>query len=114
VKLPENTVIAPEKLLYYLLVPRPADDKSKFLAIAGYTRADWQALERDLRQQLLPMDAEEVERTKYGTIYEIRGNLHGPNGRVLSVVTIWMTEIATGQTKFVTLYPAKGAKHGRV
>jgi hypothetical protein len=75
VKLPENTVIAPEKLFRYLLVPRPADDKSKFLAIAGYTRANWQALERNLRQQLLPMDAEEVERTKYGTVYEIRGNL---------------------------------------
>jgi hypothetical protein len=46
--------------------------------------------------------------------YEIRGNLQGSNGRILSVVTIWMAEIATGQTKFVTRYPAKGAKYGRL
>lgn len=107
-------MIAPEKLSRYLLVPRLADDKSKFLAIAGYTRNDWQVLERDLRRQILPMDAEEIERTKYGTVYEIRGNLQGPNGRILTVITIWMTESATGQTKFVTLYPAKGTKHGKV
>ncbi len=113
-KLPENTVIAPEKLLRYLLVPRPADDKSKFLSIAGYSYDNWQTLERDLRQQILSMDAEEVELTKYGTVYEIHGNLRGPNDRILSVVTVWMTEIATEQTKFVTLYPARGAKHGRV
>jgi hypothetical protein len=109
-KLPESTLIAPEKLSRYLLVPRLADDKSKFLAMAGYTRDGWQVLERDLREQILSMEAEEVERVKYGTVYEIRGNLQGPNGRILTVITIWMAEIATEQTKFVTLYPAKGTK----
>lgn len=107
VKLPAITIIAPEKLLGYLLIPRPADDKSKFLAAAGYTRENWQVLERDLRQQILLLAATEVEQTKHGTVYEIRGNLRGPNGVSLSVTTIWMTELATGQTKFITLFPAK-------
>lgn len=110
VKLPENTIIAPEKLYRYLLVPRAADDKSKFLAVAGYTRENWQVLESDLRQQILALEAAEVEPTKHGTVYEIRGNLRGPNGMTLSVATIWMTELATGQTKFITLFPAKEKK----
>jgi hypothetical protein len=110
-KLPENTVFAPEKFSRYLLVPRPADDKSKFLAAAGYTLNNWQALERDLREQILVLDATEIEQTKHGMVYEIRGNLCGPNGKLLSVITIWMTESATGNTKFITLYPAKGKKH---
>jgi hypothetical protein len=47
-----------------------------------------------------------VESTEYGDKYRIRGVLAGPNGRALNVVTIWMTETATGKTKFITLYPA--------
>ena len=37
----------------------------------------------------------------------MRGTLTGPNGRVLHVLTIWMKEDATGETKFVTLLPDK-------
>jgi hypothetical protein len=45
--------------------------------------------------------------TEYGPKYRIRGTLTGPNGRVLRVLTIWMKEDATGETKFVTLLPDK-------
>lgn len=109
-KLPENTIIASEKLWRYLLVPRPADDKSKFLASAGYTSENWRVLEHDLRQQILSLDAAEVEQTKHGVVYEIRGTLRGPNDKTLSVATIWMAELSTGQTKFITLFPAKERK----
>lgn len=109
-KLSQNTVIAPEKLRRYLLLPRLTDDKSRFLASAGYTLDNWQTLEHDLREQILTMEAREVEQTKYGTIFEIRGNLQGPNGKSLSIVTIWMAEMATGKTKFITLYPGKGKR----
>jgi hypothetical protein len=37
VKLPADVVIAQEKLRHYLLLPREENDKSKFLAMAGYT-----------------------------------------------------------------------------
>ncbi len=46
----------------------------------------------------------------YGQMYEIRGNLTGPNGKTLATITVWMTEIATGVTKFITIYPDKGQK----
>ena len=106
-KLPENTLIAHEKLTQYLLVLKKRNDKSQWLAQAGYTIENWQLLENDLRAQLLPLDAIPTESTKYGQMYEIRGRLTGPNGKSLSVRTVWMKETATGNTKFITMYPDK-------
>jgi len=62
-KLPENTFIAREKLTNYLLVPKKRNDKSKWLAKAGYTLENWQVLETDLRNQILSEDAIHVEIT---------------------------------------------------
>ncbi len=61
----------------------------------------------DLRTQLLPLEAEWFDDTDYGSKYRIRGTLTGPNGRGLRVVSIWMKEQATADTKFVTLFPDK-------
>lgn len=104
-KLPEDTAIARTKLHEYLLRHRDEDDKSGFLALAGYTLNNAQRLMHDIRTQLLPLDAEFFDWTEYGSKYRIRGTLTGPNGHVLRVVSIWMKEDATGETKFVTLFP---------
>jgi hypothetical protein len=106
VKLPEDVTIAPAKLNRYLLIWRPADDKSKFLASAGYTIENWPQLEADLRCQILPLNAVLSRDTnRFGQVYAIYGNLVGPNGMSLAVVTIWMMEFETGVVKFITLYP---------
>lgn len=104
-KLPENTLIAREKLTNYLLVWRKRNDKSEWLARAGYTRENWQILESDLRNQILSKNAIPAERTEFGQMYEIRGRLVGPNGKSLSVLSFWMTDNETGNTKFITMYP---------
>ena len=106
-KLPDNTIIARRKVNEYLLRHRIEDDKSGFLALAGYTSENPDRLMNDLRAQLLPLDAELFDETEYGPKYRVRGALTGPNGRVLRVLTIWMKESATGDTKFVTLLPDK-------
>ena len=105
-KLPADAFIAPEKLTRYLLRWRPEDDKSAFLAKAGYTVENSNRLRHDIQTQLLPLDAEFLEPTDYGPKYRIRGSLRGPNGLELQVTTIWMTEETSQQTKFITLYPA--------
>jgi hypothetical protein len=104
-KLPENSLIAHEKLTQYLLISRKRNDKSQWLAQAGYTLENWQELKNDLRVQILPLVAMGIESTKYGQMYEIRGKLTGPNGKSLSVCTIWLTETETKSTKFITMYP---------
>jgi len=110
VKLPGDALIAAEKLTRYLLVKRPVGDKSEFLRQAGYTLDNWQRLEQDIREQILPKDAVLIERTVYGELFEIRGIVVGPNGAVLALRTVWMREAATGSTKFVTLYPDKESR----
>ena len=74
---------------------------------AGYSLENAERLRSDLREQLLPLDAELFDQTEYGPKYRIRGTLIGPNGRVLRVISIWIKEDATGETKFVTLVPDK-------
>ena len=106
-KLPVDTLIARRKVTDYLLAWRLEDDKSAFLARAGYAPQMPDRLLADLRAQLLPLEARLLEKDEYGAKYEIRGKLSGPNGRPLRVVSIWMIEDATGKAKFVTLYPDK-------
>jgi len=104
-KLPSTAVIASEKIKEYLLSPRKRNDKSKWLAKAGYKLGNWQRLERDLRTQILSQNAVFTEDTKYGQMYEIKGKLTGPKGKSLFVRTIWMNEHESRLTKFITMFP---------
>ncbi len=106
-KLPADASIAVSKLTDYLLIPKSRNDKSAWLATAGYLAGNWQELERDLRVQVLTSEAEWLEDNAYGIVYRNDTRLTGPNGVALDMTTIWMTEYATGATKFITLYPRK-------
>jgi len=98
-----NADIPQEKLQNYLLVLRSKDDKSQFLAQAGYVSDSWQRLVQDLREQILPLKATPTQKTQYGQKYVITGELKGPNGRALRVKTIWI--VTSSSTRLVTLFP---------
>jgi hypothetical protein len=66
-KLPADSIIARRKLDEYLLRHRDEDDKSRFLALAGYTPENADRLLNDLRTQLLPLDAEFFDQTRVWT-----------------------------------------------
>ncbi len=104
-KLPRNTVISAEKLRDYLLTEQPRGDKSRYLALAGYSRDNAWQLERDLREQILGLEVEPLPPRGYGDRFEIRAVLRGPNGTELPVRTIWMREFESGLVKFITLIP---------
>jgi uncharacterized protein DUF6883 len=106
-RLPAEAVISTEKVRGYLLTELPRGDKSRFLARAGYTRSNAGRLERDLREQILSLDAAPLPSRGYGERYEVRGFLRGPNGVELPVRTIWMRESETGIVKFITLIPPR-------
>ena len=78
---------------------------ARFLALAGYSSEHATRLELDIRAQILPIPAEPAGENPYGVKFIVRGNLTGPNGRTLRVLSVWMREKATGLTKFITLYP---------
>ena len=109
-KLPQDAVISERKIKEYLLTPRVEDDKSGFLALAGYSLQSWRQLETDLRRQIDERDALLIQTTRYGEMYQIKGQLTGPNGKVLDVITVWVRLHATGETRFVTLIPDKEAR----
>jgi hypothetical protein len=100
VRLPQDALISDQKLVKYLLAPRKRNDKSQWLAQAGYTLENWA-----IRKQVLPKNAALIESTDYGRMHEIRARLTGPNGKTLAIRTIWMIETATDTTKFITMYP---------
>ena len=104
--LSRDAVISETKIKRYLLVWRVWNDKSQWLASAGYSMDNWQQLHSDIRQ-LLEGSATFVRENPWGRLYEIRGVLSGPNGRKLAVRSIWMIESETGLTKFITLYADK-------
>ena len=82
-KLPGDAAIAEDKLTHYLLLPQARGDKSAFLAKAGYTLENADQLMKDLRTQILTLDAEHLEANKFGQYFELRGTLSGPNGQRL-------------------------------
>lgn len=106
-KLPSTAIIAESKIKKYLLSKRKRNDKSRWLAEAGYKPDNWHELENDLRTQLLSLDAVFIEETNYGRMYEIKGILTGPNGNTLPVRSIWMVEHESKLIKFITMFPDK-------
>ena len=98
-----KSIISPRKLNEYLLIPLPKDDKSEYLAKGGYNLGNWQQLEQDLREQILPLEAQPTVKTQYGQKYQIISSLICPNGKVLTIKTIWIVTEQT--TQFVTLFP---------
>jgi len=105
--LPPNAIISERKIKDYLLSYRKRNDKSMWLAKAGYNTGNWKRLELDMRQQLLSLEAVLIEENQYGIVYEIIGILEGPNSNRLHVRSIWMKEYVTELTKFITMYPYK-------
>jgi len=104
--IPADAEIAAEKLTHYLLVPRRLDDKSKFLSMAGFTRANPQDLDAAIRGLAASADASEDGGNEYGVFWRVEGPLRGPEGTI-AVVAIWLQWHADGGFRFITLKPAR-------
>ena len=105
-KLPEDVVIPREKLTQYLLVPQVKNDKSKFLAQAGFTQDNPDALEAAIRRLIQEQDAVQDREDEYGTFYRVTGVLHGIS-KDLNVITIWIHATKEHNYRFITLKPDK-------
>lgn len=96
-----------EKLTGYLLVYRASNDKSQFLAQAGFTSRNPSVLEQALRDLVAKEAAVADSINDYGEFYRVEGDLRGPNGVRLPVVTVWIRLKADGSHRFVTLKPLR-------
>jgi hypothetical protein len=108
-QIPSAAIIPIEKLTAYLLVPRRKNDKSQFLARAGFTAINPIALELAIRQLIAENEAIQDRQDEYGTFYQVVGELRGARG-ILWVVTVWMLRTADDHYRFVTLKPARNSR----
>ncbi len=106
-KIPPDAIIPDDKLNRYLLVPREQDDKSKFLAQAGFTADNPEQLKLAIRQLAEQVEAVEDRSNEYGIFYRVEGQLTGVNNINLSVITIWLNRKVDGKFQFITLKPKK-------
>ena len=104
---PDRAVIEPAKLRDYLLSPtHPVGRfKAPFFLALGYSAAEWNRLEADLRSQHLPHDAVAAPPTPYGQKHVIRATLVGPAGGSARVVM----RVGEDFARFVTAYPEGSA-----
>jgi hypothetical protein len=73
-RLPPDLIIGPDKLRHSLLIQRPTDDKSKYLASAGFNRLNAEQLEAAIRQLALTSESHEDKRNEYGTFWRTEGD----------------------------------------
>lgn len=106
-KIPKDAVIPDDKITGYLLVHKARNDKSKFLARAGFTSENPEALKAAIQSVVGVGEAIEERNNEYGIFYRVVGELVGTNGINLSVVTIWLQRRIDGKFQFVTLQPFK-------
>jgi hypothetical protein len=111
VKIPADAIIPDDKLTRYLLVYKARNDKSKFLAQAGFTQDNPEALRAAIQTIVELGEAVEDRTNEYGTFFQVEGKLIGNNGANLSVTTIWLQRQIDRQFQFVTLKPVKESRY---
>ena len=106
-KIPDDALIAAEKITHYLLVERPWDDKAKYLAQGGFQRGNPEALVAALRELAAAVEAVDDGANDYGAFLRTDGDLVGLNGRRMAVTAIWLRHHRDGVVRFVTLKPRR-------
>lgn len=108
-KLPaaDRAIVDEAKVRDYLLSPEHPVGRFKaaFFASAGYTRQDWERLQRVFLSIAASEDATPGQPSDFGQKYEVRGRIEGPTGRSFEVVTVWIVLRGESFPRFVTSYP---------
>jgi hypothetical protein len=100
-------VIQDQKITQYLLIFQEKDDKSQFLANAGYTLQNWEQLKADILCFVPDSEILATVETPWGLRYRVRSQWQGANGRSIAVISIWQDDRDADVLRFVTLYPDK-------
>ena len=101
----DRAIIEPAKLRDYLLNPANENNGGKWVifAVLGYTRANWQDLETDLREQHLTQAAVDAGRSGYGVKHEIVASLRGAR-RSGTIRSFWQYDYGSEVPRFLTAY----------
>jgi len=79
-RVPDDAVIPWDKLVRYLLVPRPRSDKSRFLAQAGFVADNPVDLLRAIRELAATSEAVADGENEYGVFLRVEALCQDPTG----------------------------------
>jgi hypothetical protein len=105
VKIPDDAVIPDGKITHYLLVPKARDDKSQFLAKAGFSQNNPDLLKAAIRVLANHIEAIPDIQNEYGIFFLVIGEITGLDNRQLSVTTVWLQRAIDRKFQFITLKP---------
>lgn len=105
----QQAYVPPEKLLDYLLSEsHPVGrDKARWLARAGYSKANWKKLETDLLQIATSEHVAHESVSVHGTKYIIDGSIGITTREPQAVRTVWIIDKGSTSPRFITLYPVR-------
>jgi hypothetical protein len=107
-KLPngDRAIIDEEKVLNYVLDPLHREGRhhaALFQRLLGIERADWLALVTALRSAARDGDAIAGKVSPFGTKYEVRFPMTGPQGTRI-ILSVWMIRTGEADPRLVTAY----------
>lgn len=108
----EKAFIDPAKIRDYILSQSHPIGRFKaalFLKM-GYAQENWKQLADDIANHHLPMEAEPLEKTRYGQKYAITGLIRVPNGKIVLLRSIWIILNGEDLPRFITIYPEGRSK----
>ena len=108
--IPPDAVIPDGKITHYLLVLKAKDDKSQFLAQAGFTQNNPDLLKAAIRELANNVEAIPDIQNEYGQFFLVIGEITGLGDRQLSVTTVWLQRAIDQKFQFITLKPYKEKK----
>lgn len=108
----DRAIIAPEKVLRYLLDPTNPRSQGKpalFFAL-GYTPETWEWLCDDLLAHGRTYPVTRTEEAGMARVYNVDGELTGPNQRSYRLRTVWRTDRRGANPRFITAFPAPSGR----
>jgi len=110
-KLPKHgkAIISQSKVVGYLLSDSHRDGRSKaaFFRKYGFSTESWEELAEALRHHVADNEVRKIEDSPFGTRYVVEGELSAPNGKMLSIRSVWFMATSESIPWFVTAYPLK-------
>lgn len=105
----ENAVIPEEKFTKYALDPdgKAPDKAIAFEKALGYNKSNYQRLISNVKRNLPRYKATLRQRNQYGQRYQVIMRLTGLNGKTANVLTSWIVDARTGETRLTSIYVTK-------
>jgi len=106
-KIPPDAEMPVDKFTDYLLVDKEYNDKSKYLAKAGFTAKNYTKLIKEIQLLITNNEATIEKSNVYGTFYRVDGIINGFNNVSIPVTRIWLERKIDNRFQFITLIPGK-------